>query len=335
MADFPEYKAGDIVSASHLNALSAIAKRYQGEVTDLGYGPSVPLQTMIIVSVILEPRDTDDDSDESSWSSSSSDSRSSVSHSASSSSKSSSSGVRTIWNDVRAYTALPLYYDHGSKAWLVNYTHIPYELDASAFHGQFKVGDTCLAFWDAARNAYIAQPQVGGGGTTTTSTGGGSTTTITGSCCCDEMNCLKITGYTGTIPVNSYTFSLAGFDCGCTTPGSTSVTLAQVDEEDDTVWESEVIRCVVPDGIVVAATATSTWSWSSGAWTLVSTTGFGCTTEPTFSGSVDGQTATTTCASTATGDGETVLGDFFWRLTIAEELDANGCDATTLELHAV
>lgn len=341
MADFPKYKAGDAVSASHLNALSEIARRYMAEVPDRGYGGGTFFRTMIITDVILEPSDEADDDDDSSYSSSSSDSRSSVSHSTSSSSKSSSSGVRTIWNDVRSYMAQPLYYDFGAKAWLVDPTHNPYELDASAFHGLFEVGDTCIAFWDAARSAYIAMPMMAGGGGSGTSDGG-TTSIVTGTCCCDELDCLENpAGYTGTIPIFAYTLSLSGFACGCTDPDDptaehpeASPSLEQVDPEDDTIWQSKTLVCVAAAGTQIAVTVISSWTWNGTSWDFVSddVTATGTPTQPEYDGTSPGQTATTTRSGYKTADGTSDTVDGFWRLTIGT-LDDMGCDSTKLEFH--
>lgn len=334
MDKFPVMKAGDIVSAAHLNALSEIAKRTQAEVPDRGYGAGTPLQIMYITEVILEPSDEADDDDDSSYSSSSSDSQSSVSHSTSSSSKSSSSGVRTVWNDVRSYLALPLYYDHGGKAWYKDTTHIPYELDASAFHGQFKVGDTCLAYWDAARNAYIAQPQVGGGGSSTSTTDSGGGSSSSNDCCCNELNCITVVGYTGTILPLYY--SVTAFACGCEGDAADTLSkLYQVDLNDDTIWESEHVSCAAPSGATVTITITTVWTWNGASWDATSTTpsGGSCSpAQPTFSGSSIGQTTPTTCTGTTTSDG-TTMATMFWRLTIDDAFEAPGCDNTVLEFH--
>ena len=341
MDKFPVMKAGDIVSAAHLNALSEIAKRYQAEVPDRGYGAGTPLRIMYITQVILEPSDGADGEDDSSYSSSSSDSRSSVSHSASSSSKSSSSGVRTVWNDVRSYLALPLYYDQGGKAWYKDTTHIPYELDASAFHGQFKVGDTCLAYWDAARNAYIAQPQVGGGGSSSSSSSdGGTDTTITGTCCCNELGCLRIEGFTGTINPTVYSFSPGSFLCGCSNLERETVSMTQVSEDDVTIWESEEMTCNIPSGMSYTKTKSQVWVWDATQqdwYTLGAATGNGSCSpaKPTYSGTAQNQQATTTCSETGTSTGEdTDVGQLFWRLTIVEDL-VGGCDMSHVDLMVV
>ncbi len=119
-----------------------------------------------------------------------------------------------------------------------------------------------------------------------------------GGCCCDELDCLKITGYTGEITPLYYSFTLSGFVCDCAGDGeSAEVRLYQVDSEDDTVWRSEAIRCTAPaDAEVEPVVVTSVWTWSTStsAWTLTSTDVEvpECEpVEPAFDGTTNGQTA--------------------------------------------
>lgn len=161
-----------------------------------------------------------------------------------------------------------------------------------------------------------------------TSTG----TTTTGSCCCDELDCLRITGYTGEITPLYYSFTLSTFVCDCAGDAeSDEVRLYQADSEDDTVWESEPIRCTAPaDAEVEPVVVTSTWAWNvaEARWDFVSTDVEDAECEPEEPDYTpedpeeEDVTAETTC--------ETSYVDYFWRLTIAEELDENGCDTSTL-----
>lgn len=156
---------------------------------------------------------------------------------------------------------------------------------------------------------------------------------------CNELDCLKIPD--GVDPDDImpayYGMYLPGFDCGCEDNADQGeYRFYQVDRANRNVWETDIIRCVAPKGLTVDCTVTSTWSWSTSLadWVFVSNdiTGCSCTpVKPGFSGTTNGQSATTTCTGTKTSDGLIDLADSFWRLTIIETLDYYGCDATKLE----
>lgn len=153
--------------------------------------------------------------------------------------------------------------------------------------------------------------------------------------CCNELECLKVEG----VKPAYYLIQLTGFDCDCE-GSSTEVRLYQVDPQDDTLYESDSIRCLAPQGMTIPCTVTSTWTWNNAAsdWDFDHNDANGCNctpVKPGFSGTTNGQIATTTCDATKVADGETDMAEFFWRLTIIETLDYFGCDATTLEFHIV
>lgn len=340
--EFPDKKPGDSLSAKHINALSRAAgissSNVPGSFNSSFKGKSfhhAPFQqrVMKITRVYYETSDVDDESDESSWSSSS------VSSSSRSFSNSESSLSSFSTNKRRYYEAQPLYYDADSNSWVLNDEESAYDLDASAFIGNFAVGDTVVAWWEPQRGAFIAQPLLS---SSSSSEGGSGGSTVTGTCCCDELDCLKILGYTGEIKPKYYSIlasSLSSFSCGCNKKENEEVILEQVDETNENIWESKKIDCTIPKGVNYTCTKTQVWSWNSGSasWDPFGDP-TGCETSnspslPGFSGSVNGQKTSTSVSETKTSDG-TATGKLYWKLTIVPVL-VDGCDATTLTLNVV
>lgn len=163
--------------------------------------------------------------------------------------------------------------------------------------------------------------------TETTSSG-----TTTGSCCCDELDCLRITGYTGEITPLYYSFTLSTFSCNCASDAEQDeVRLYQVDPEDDTVWRSESIRCEAPtDADVDAVTVEFAWAWNvaTQSWDRTSTTPDDAACEPEEPDftpedpNAEGTTATT--------DVQCSTVDYRWKLTITEEPNEYGLYETSL-----
>jgi hypothetical protein len=108
--------------------------------------------------------------------------------------------------------------------------------------------------------------------------------------------------------------------CGCTDPNSPFVGAA--------IGGSECHSGTV-------GTTVST-SCITGKWNLqgVDDAACNCTPDqPDFDGTMDGQTATTSCTGTKVVDSSDTLLPTFWRLTIVTALDYFGCDKTKLEFH--
>jgi hypothetical protein len=179
-------------------------------------------------------------------------------------------------------------------------------------------------------------PVIGGGGS---GSGGGDIDggKGTGGCCCDELACLRIPGLPDDVELlpEYYEITIPTLSCGCVLPdgvedatGGIVVKFYPTDDPD--IWEQkhgeddDLWYCVGSDS--EDCTATTTWTWTSGAWVAgdVDTTCSCTPDEPEFDGTTEGQTTDTTC------DGST-LQLAFWRLTINETLDYFGCDSTKLE----
>lgn len=209
---------------------------------------------------------------------------------------------------------------------------------------------------------------------TTGGTGGGG-------CCCDELDCLRIDGYSGVITAEWYEFRAPSFRCYCDPAESAGEKVKLYPLVDPDIWETPRIQCLTSaDG----GTNTANWIWKelddcgicywlshgpgdpwvqlpdaececgtcseptfdpppggtvttspcteggyTPGWNLVSVADpDACMPlEPDFDGTVDGQTAETTCELE---DGEPVLADSFWRLTIGT-VGYYGCDDSKLE----
>lgn len=63
------------------------------------------------------------------------------------------------------YFVKPLFFDVTSQSWKIQDSN-EYPLDTAPFNVDFDVGDTCIAYWDIQRGAYVAQAAVAesGGG---------------------------------------------------------------------------------------------------------------------------------------------------------------------------
>ncbi len=145
---FPEYKKGQALSASILNEQNKLLEKFAKPGTQPA--AAYPLRVVIITAVNLEPSDVDDESDESSHSSSSG--------SMSNSSSISSSGATRLYYECRHQ-----WYYHQAESWQTDNDEGPFDLDASAFDGEFEVGDRTIAYWDQQRDMYVANPSAASG----------------------------------------------------------------------------------------------------------------------------------------------------------------------------
>lgn len=292
---FPEVKAGDKLGATHVNALSQAVRN----VTGMGGGSNVSshggqgatpppfLQRVFrVFSVKYEPSDADDESSESSHSSSS---------------VSSASPSITIPTENRRYYEIePMYYDFSTSSWKVNEDEYLFDLDSSAFPGAFEVGDIIVAWWDPQRSAFISVPVV----TSTTSEGGeGETPSGGGGCCCDESNCIHVPGVDDSelVPTFLYFFP-SNFNCGCTGGENTSDGAVRLYKQDGGTWESprgsavkagdDPLMCPYPD-----CTRVGNFTWDGENWIRSAGDVPGCCESPVpdYSGTVVGQTASTSC----------------------------------------